>query len=168
MLFCPRPLEALVFLRDSWLRLWCRLLPHTCMLPNGLSGWFWGGRGGQHLKELAVKLSKLGFKFQLYSLTWTSNSTSLHIFISKLGKKVHPHFDLCFCCGQKLRWVNGSSSFGGSSWLKEKAPFLGNLLGVAEENLGTDVGDKWKQERRLLWEEVGGTSKEEGIGDVRF
>lgn len=87
MLFCPRPLEALVFLRDSWLRLWCRLLPHTCMLPNGLSGWFWGGRGGQHLKELAVKLSKLGFKFQLYSLTWTSNSTSLHIFISKLGKK---------------------------------------------------------------------------------
>lgn len=46
----------------------------------------WGGRSVQHLKELAVKLSKLGFKFQLYSLTWTSNSTSLHVFICKLGK----------------------------------------------------------------------------------
>ena len=50
---------------------------------------FWvvlGGRGGQHVKELAVKLSKLGFKFQLYSLTLASNSTSLYIFICKLGK----------------------------------------------------------------------------------
>lgn len=34
--------------------------------------------------------------------------------------------------------------------MKEEAPFLVNLLGVAEENLGTDVGDKWKQGRRLL------------------
>lgn len=34
--------------------------------------------------------------------------------------------------------------------MKEKAPFLVNALGVAEENLETEVGDKWKQERRLL------------------
>lgn len=86
---------------------------------------FWvvlGGRGVQHLKELAVKLSKRGFKFQLYSLTWASNSTSLHIFICKLGKNSP---SLCFCCRQKLHWVNGSSFLRGVKLVERGSPLPG-------------------------------------------
>lgn len=37
----PQPLESIgISLRDSWLRLWCRLLPQTWTLPNGLLGIF--------------------------------------------------------------------------------------------------------------------------------
>lgn len=147
MLFCPRSLKALAFLRDSWLRLWCILLPHTCMLPNGLSGWF-ERRGVQHLRVLSVELSNLGFKFQLYSLTWASNSTSLHIFLCKRRQTFILLWIYVSVEGKKMHGDSESSFLRRSRWFKGKAPFLVNALNAAEKNLGPEVGVRWTQGRR--------------------
>lgn len=158
MPFCPYPLKALAILWGT--TGWdygsdcCRSLTCCQTAFLGCFGWV------QHLKVLAVKWSKPGFKFYLHSL-WLGQSNLTSTISSHANEaKIYPHskWGYVYVVGTphpNLHCFSRSSLLRRGSGLRGNAPFLVNTLDMAEKNLGREVGGKWSWGRRLEWREAG-------------